>query len=118
MGRPPAARGHRLAAPRYDRPTGQLPLDPARATAGPHTDRRRPGARGPALVAPLHARARRREAAARPAVPAAGGRHQRALPPSGLTRPGARPPPAAGVLIGCAASRYGTPVVVMPTAGG
>src|SRR5271165_2589447 len=97
MGRPPAARGHRLPAPRYDRPAGQLPLDPARATAGPHTDRRRPGTRGPALVAPHLARARRREAAARPAVPAAGGHHQRALPPSRLTRPGARPPPAAGI---------------------
>jgi fumarate reductase subunit C len=70
---------------------------PARATAGPHTDRRRPGARGPALVAPHLARAGRREAAARPAVPAAGGRHQGALPPSGLTRPGARALPAAGI---------------------
>ena len=97
MGRPPAARGHRLAAPRRDRPAGQLPLDPARATAGPHADRRRPGARRPALVAPHLARARRREAAAHPAVPAAGSHHQRALPPSGLTRPGARPPPAAGI---------------------
>ena len=89
-GEPPAARGHRLAAPRHGRPTGQLPLDPARAAAGPHADHRRPGARGPALVAPHPARARRREAAAHPAVPAGGGRHQRALPPSGLTRSGAR----------------------------
>jgi len=35
----------------------------------------------------IFARARRREAAALPAVPAAGGRHQRALPPGRLTHP-------------------------------
>ena len=43
MGRPSAARGHHLTAPRRGRPAGQLPVEPARATAGPHADRRRPG---------------------------------------------------------------------------
>jgi hypothetical protein len=78
-------------------PPGQLPVDPAPATAGPHFDRRRPGTLGLALVAPPLARARRRKAAAHPAVPAAGGRHQRALPPGGLTRPGAQAPPGIDV---------------------
>jgi hypothetical protein len=79
----PARRRVLIVASEGTRPrprrAGQLPLDPARATAGPHTDRRRPGARGPALVTPHSARARRREAAARTAVPSTGGRHQRAL---------------------------------------